>query len=181
MSNPTVHPLSEAVSDRQKVEGGNIHSIAAVLEVENAEPDSLPEHLRAARKGMLKAEEDRNQAARKLREAMAIAGQFQSKLDAIGELRSQIGTAETAALEYEAVLSNSNFSGWPFMVKNNGNRFGLTMREIALARVTAKEIGPLLKAWLPEARSRLQKAEAEAEQFRKVNRLEKPQNNSSHD
>jgi hypothetical protein len=175
-------PLSEAVAERQATEGGNLHSISAELTAERADPETLSEPLRSARKQIDEADEARSRAQGKLREALAVAGIYAAKVGEIVTLQGQVSTAESALLEYRSTIDNAatNFHNWPFQVSRSGH-FGSAMREISAQISTAREMVLLLPPWIEDAKVPLQKAEREAEQFRAANKLEKPQNNSSHD
>jgi hypothetical protein len=173
------HPLGTAAGELAEKTGRNIHEASKELEALQASEEQVPEHLKGARKEIATADAAHERAQAKFRAQLQLGQQYQGMLQSISELAGEVALCEAAAGEYEATLK-ADFSNWPFLVRQNG-RFGAVAREFALQRVTAQTILPLLQDWTTTAKDRLAELESAAEKFRLQNRLEKPQNNSSHD
>jgi hypothetical protein len=172
-------PLSEAAGSLAERTQMNIHQASAELKALEDDPETLPDHLKQARKEIATADAAHERAQAKFRAQLQLGQRYQSMLNVVSELAGEVALCEVAVGEYEATLK-ADFSNWPFLVRQNG-RFGAVAREFALQRVTAQTILPLLQDWTTTAKDRLAQMESAAEKFRVQNRLEKPQNNSSHD
>lgn len=169
-----VDSLAADTRARAERDGQNIHTTARQIDAENADTGTLNEGEQAARSDLAKAETQKLRAEAALRKQLAAKNEYQNRLQSIVTLKGEIGLAEAASAEYRSCITSaaSNFSTWPFWVKQSGGRFGGAMRDFATSILTAKELIPLLEPWIESAKKRLASLEKEAEQFRKTNRLE---------
>ena len=167
-------PLSTEARARAERDQQNIHITARQVDAENADTGMLNEGEQAARSDLAKAETQRLRAEAALRKQLAAKTEFQNSLQSIVTLKGELGLANQALVEYRACIATAvkNFETWPFLVSQNGGRFGAWAASFASQISVAREMVLLLPGWIAAAQIRLETLEKETEKFRVTNKLD---------
>ena len=169
-----VDPLAADTRARAERDQQNIHVTAHQVDAENADTGTLNKGEQAARSDLEKAKIAKAKAEAALRKQLAAKNEYQNGLQSIVVLRGELGLANLALVEYRACITNAatNFETWPFLVSQNGGRFGAWAAAFASQISTAREMLLLIPDYIAAAQIRLETLEKSTEKFRVANKLD---------